>query len=106
MIFKKKYTVLVDDNYHYMDETQRYRLSSFFTLNAAIKSCQRMVDEFLARAYEPGMSSDDLCKSYALFGEDPFIVGAVEAISFSARTYAEQRCQEICRSDPIDQRTV
>ena len=96
MIFKKKYTVMVDDNYHYMDESERYRLGSFFTLNAAIKSCQRIVDQFLAKAYEPGMSPDDLYKCYALFGEDPFIVGADEGVPFSARTYARQRCQEIC----------
>lgn len=95
----KKFTVLVNDNYHYQDEEARYQLGEFDTLPAAITACQRLVDEYLDEAREDPTSSmasaDDLYRSYTTFGPDPFVVGAVEHLPFSAWTYAKQRCQDI-----------
>jgi hypothetical protein len=33
------YTVLVDDNFHYMDKDERYTLGEFESLEAAIIAC-------------------------------------------------------------------
>jgi hypothetical protein len=95
------YKVLVDDNYHYMDESERYELGVFPTLEAAIEASKKIVDEYLLSAYQPGMPIGALLESYTFFGEDPFIVptaGEEGGVLFSARTYARQRCEALCLS--------
>ncbi|HEX4077749.1 MAG TPA: hypothetical protein VHX61_02590 [Rhizomicrobium sp.] len=37
------YTVFVDDNYHYMDASERYTLGEFETLKAAVDACKLIV---------------------------------------------------------------
>ena len=73
------YKVMVDDNYHYMDESERYELGIFSTVEEAIAACKRIVDEFLDKSYEPGMSAETLEKAYQGFGEDPFIIALGES---------------------------
>jgi hypothetical protein len=95
------FKVLVDDNFHYMDESARYELGEFPTLEAAIEASRRIVDEYLRSAYQPGMTTDALLTSYLLFGEDPFILApgsAKPGVLFSARDYARRRCEEMCPS--------
>ena len=89
------YRVTIDDNFHYMDESARLDHGEFETLDAAIEACKKIVDEYLASAYKPGMSAAELNASYTMFGEDPWISGA-QGIPFSAWDYARQRCAEIC----------
>lgn len=94
------FRVLVDDNFHYMDEDERYELGTFPTLDAAIEAAKAVVDDYLthALAQKPGMSADELFASYASFGEDPFVVGpGLNGVPFSARDYARKRCQELKR---------
>jgi hypothetical protein len=91
-----KYKVLVDDNFHYMDESHRYNLGEYKTMEKAIEACKDIVDEFLREYYEPGMSSSELLSQYALYGEDPFIIGEDEKAPFSARDYASERAEDIC----------
>ena len=92
------YTVLVDDNYHFMDETERYTQGDYPTLAAAIQVCQAIVDDFLLSALEPGMTAGRLYHQYTAFGEDPFIQPppGEPAQPFSAWDYARQRCEELC----------
>jgi hypothetical protein len=42
--------------------------------------------------YKPGMSPQELYEVYAMFGNDPFIIGDVSERSFSAWDYARERC--------------
>ena len=91
------FKVFVDDNFHYRDEEERYELGKFTTAEDAIRAAQRIVDEYLADAYRPGMTADVLFRSYTSFGEDPFIVApSTEKVDFSAWSYARQRCAELC----------
>jgi hypothetical protein len=93
------YRLLVDDNYHYMDESERYAVGEFSTLNAAIEAAKKIVDDYLLSAYKKGMTAQELCASYASFGEDPFIMKTPiheDGILFSARDFARLRCDEIC----------
>jgi hypothetical protein len=91
------YRVLVDDNFHYMDESERYELGSYATLEEAIKAAKAVVDSFLSSEYHPGMTADQLYKQYVTFGEDPFIIAPEQSqINFSAWDYARARCQELC----------
>ena len=65
------YTVYVDDNFHYMDESERYKLGEFDDCAAAIAACKQIVDELLL----PNLGqSEDLLVTYGMFGEDPFIM--------------------------------
>jgi len=95
------YKVLVDDNFHYMDESERYELGVFPTLEAAIEASREIVDEYLRSVHQPGMTIETLLTSYLFFGEDPYIVataGEATGVLFSARDYARQRCEEVCRA--------
>jgi hypothetical protein len=94
---EQKYTVLVDDNYRFMDEDERYEVGSFSTLEEAVAACKAIVDEFLHGAYKPGMTAEQLYDGYVGFGEDPFISGPSSG-GYSSWDYAKQRCEEIARS--------
>lgn len=97
------FKVLVDDNFHYMNEAERYELGIYQTLDAAIHAARSVVEEYLLSVYEPGMTTDTLLGTYLFFGEDPFIVATdpgPSGILFSARDYARHRAEEICRPQP------
>ena len=89
------YKVIVADNARYMDRDAHHAHGEFASLEAAIAACKRIVDDYLASAYEPGMTPEALYSSYTSFGEDPFIVSASPG-TFSAWDYARARCREIC----------
>lgn len=93
------YLLYVDDNYHFMDESERTGPKTFATYEAALAEARSIVDDFLANAYKPGMSAGELYRSYTGFGDDPFIVCREvpePPVKFSAWDYASKRCTEIC----------
>ena len=89
------YKVMIDDNFHYMEEDARITHGEYDTLEAAIEACKKIVNDCLEYAYSPGTSAQKLYEYYTMFGEDPWISGG-EGVPFSAWTYAKQRCAEIC----------
>jgi hypothetical protein len=92
------YVVLVDDNFHYMDEQERLRHGAFLTKEEAVAACRELVDTWLADTHKPGMTALELYELYVMFGEDPYVVppsGAVE-VEFSARAYARERAGTVC----------
>ena len=54
----RSYTVMVDDNAHYMDTSERRQFAEFPTCAAAIAACERLVDDYLRSAYRPGMTAE------------------------------------------------
>jgi len=95
-----KYRVFVDDNFHFMDEDERYEHGSYDTLEEAIAVSKGIVDEFLSAHHKPGMTAAELYAGYTGYGEDPFIQGPGSSCAFSAWNYAESRCAEICGPAP------
>jgi hypothetical protein len=92
------YKVFIDDNFHYQDESERVTHGQFETAEQAIAACQTIVDDFLASAFEPGISAAALYDLYKSFGDDPFIVAAdpkAAPAAFSAWDYARERCAAI-----------
>ena len=87
------YQVFVDDNFHFMDQSERYLHGEFDSYEAAIAACKKIVDECLESSYQPEMTSDQLYESYAGFGDDPFIKSDDKSCDFHAREYAKSRCQ-------------
>jgi hypothetical protein len=94
------YRVLVDDNFHYMEEDERYIFGEFHSLDAAIAACKKIVDDFLVANYKSGMTAEDLYDIYTSFGDDPFIRGADTQNAFSAWDYAKTRCEHLCQRPP------
>jgi hypothetical protein len=93
-----KYTVLCDDNFHYMDEGERSAHGQYDSAEAAIAAAKAIVDRSLLFIYRPGMTADVLYDHYTDFGDDPFIRSDDPTCVFSAWTYAQERCPEICRA--------
>ena len=89
----RSYVVFVDDNFHYMDEDERYRLGEYQTYEEAVQACQAIVDEFLASEFKPNVTAAKLYAQYEQFGEDPFIVP--DEKKFSSWEYARKRSHEI-----------
>jgi hypothetical protein len=94
---EKRYTVFVDDNYHFMDESERYKHGVFATPDEAVAQCKMLVDEFLKSAHKPGMTPEELYRHYSTFGDDPWVSPRSES-GFGAWKYARLRCEEMCRS--------
>lgn len=95
----RPFKVMVDDNYHYMDQSERYALGEYATLEEATMAARQVVDEFLQSAHQPGMDAGELMTQYVMFGEDPFIIcsdPAFGGVLFSAREYARWRCDMLC----------
>jgi hypothetical protein len=91
------YRVMIDDNFHYMDQDERVEHGVFATAEEAMAESKRLVDDCLAHLLRAGMTTEQLLEQYYSFGEDPFVVapaGAV-AVKFSAWTYAAHRAAEM-----------
>jgi hypothetical protein len=87
---------MVDDNFHYMDVTERREGADFDTLEAALEQGKRIVDLALRHLYRSGMTPEELYDYYQDFGDDPFIVSSDSRCDFSAWNYAKSRCAAIC----------
>jgi hypothetical protein len=91
-----KYTVICDDNFHFMDESERDTHGQYDSADAAIAAAKAIVDRSLRHLYQPGMTAGRLYDDYMDFGDDPFIRSDDKSCVFSAWKYAEERCPEIC----------
>ena len=94
-----KYQVYVDNNFHYLDESERYLAGSYADCETALKKCVEIVENSLLNEYKPGMSERELVDRYKSFGEDPWISSPHDECRFSAWEYAERRAKVICRND-------
>lgn len=92
-----QYKVMVDDNFHYMDEDERWEFGTFSTAEEALAACRRVVDGSLLEEYRDGATADALYDRYTSFGDEPFVVAPPGAakVDFSARTYARERATEL-----------
>jgi hypothetical protein len=100
------YIVRVEENSHYMDESERYTLGEFTDAEVAISAAKRLVDEDLNSLYRAGMTAEQLYQQYTSFGHDAYIISGNESCQFSARDYAGERCREICsRASEVERHT-
>lgn len=91
-----KYVVRVDDNSHYMDESERYTLGEFEDAESALAAAKKAVDDDLNSFYGAGMTAEQLYQHYTSYGCDPFIISGDGSCQFSAWDYAAKRCHEMC----------
>lgn len=93
------YELLVDDNFHFMDESYRFSAGTFDRYEDAVAKAQAMIDGELVHMLKgkDGVSADELYDLYMGFGNDPFIAGEPQPEEiFSASTYARERCLDLC----------
>ncbi|CAN5454023.1 hypothetical protein BH11PSE11_BH11PSE11_02890 [soil metagenome] len=94
------YAVFVDDNAHYMDQSQRRKAGEFESYHEALKAARAIVENCLQDGYRPGLSAKALYESYVREGDDPYIVASAPSPAveprFSAWDYAKLRCKAIC----------
>lgn len=95
----KKYVVYVDDNFHHMDESERYKLGEYSSCEEATEACKKIVDEFFSHTYDENITYEELYNGYTMYGEDPFIVSGDRDCFFSAWDYAKKRCRELVARD-------
>jgi hypothetical protein len=93
------YSVVVADNFHYMDPDEIYTLGEYSDAGAALEAARRIVNEYLESVYREGMSAGELWGSYQCFGEDPVIVAHGEdKVEFSGWGCARERCAQMCQA--------
>ena len=95
------YIVLVDDNFHFQDESEQYAIIGFATAAAALEKCHQIVETSLMEAYKPGQSVEQIMEHYLLGGEDPWIrsPSGQPGIHFSAGEYAKARALAFVKRD-------
>jgi hypothetical protein len=91
----EKYKVYVDDNYHYMDESERYAVGSYNSLEKALQKCKEITIRSLGDLLEKGITPENLNAQWTMFGEDPFIMGGDGSVPFSARKFITT---ELCKA--------
>jgi guanosine-3',5'-bis(diphosphate) 3'-pyrophosphohydrolase len=101
-----KYNLKVYDNYHYADESEAYNHGLYDTYEEAEIAAKAIVNEFLENNWNRGMNPIILIAQYCLFGEDPVIMPAENPAgkNFSAREYANEIAETICRRLENEQR--
>ena len=86
-----KYTVFVDDNFHFMDEGERCKLGEFKSAEAAIAAARKIVDEFLKGSYtELGRSEIDGIAVEGVESQDVALVPAFLAGPMGRLSAAEK----------------
>ncbi len=93
------FVVMVDDNFHYMDVDERWKLGAYATFAEAVSACKQVVESCLVEYYQAGMDSEALYSQYVMFGDDPFILGPGKPGKFSAWNYAKASAMEICAAN-------
>ncbi len=71
---KKRYSVLIIDNYH-MEPEQDYVIDGFPTLELAIEFARRFVRSSLEDFRKPNQSKEELRKMWYMFGEEAAVLG-------------------------------
>jgi len=102
----KAFEVFVDDNFHYMEEDERYSAGEFDDYEEALVCCRKIVDDFLLQNYKPGMKAEELYDYYLHFGEDPFVRSnktlneSDKAVfdKYSSWEYAKKRSVDMCNT--------
>lgn len=76
------------------------RIGEFATIEEAIATARRIVDEFLRRSFKPGMDAKALFSLYKSEGEYPFVFvddgQSLNVPGFEHSHYAKARAAELC----------
>jgi len=88
----KKYTVYIDNNFHFMDISYRIKYAQYDTIEEAIEACKSITKSSLLEFFESGISTEELVLKYQTFGDDPWVSG-LDNNPFSAWEYAKEEAK-------------
>ena len=95
----ENFRVIVDDNYHHANESDRYTVGSYASLEEALDKCKEITVKSLEHFYEEGITPEKLSAQWAMFGEDPYIFTGKGSVPFSARKFVTtELCKKIIAS--------
>ena len=80
------YVVRVDDNFHFMDESERIDAGEYETYQEAEERGKEIVERNLQECLMENKTAQELLSTYKMYGEDPFIDGLLGA-SLPTRTF-------------------
>src|SRR5688572_10845505 len=76
------------------------RIGEFTTMEEAVATARKIVDEFLSISFKPGMGAKSLLSLYKREGEYPFVFRdddkSVNVPEFEHSHYAKDRAAEVC----------
>jgi crotonobetainyl-CoA:carnitine CoA-transferase CaiB-like acyl-CoA transferase len=108
---KPTFTVQVDDNFHFMDEDERWTAGTYGSLQKALDKCLQMVGQDLRQGYRSEITATDLYESYTTMGDDPRVVDPVarnqhiqwlyERVGEAAATRTVEEWLALCREHGI-----
>jgi hypothetical protein len=97
---EKGYRVVVDDNYHYMDEDSRWVKGEYTTFEEALAVARKMVEDFF-HDRNRRHTAKQLYDAFTMMGDDPWIEsfgGAAQPPEkFSAWAYAKEYTKRLCQ---------
>jgi len=97
---EKGYRVVVDDNYHYMDEDSRWVKGEYATFEEALTVARNMVEGFFENRNRRH-TAKQLYDAFTMMGDDPWIEpfgGAAEPPErFSAWAFAKAYTKCLCQ---------
>jgi hypothetical protein len=88
-----------------VDDDSIYTHGRFHSWEEAVQAAKDIVDSCLSEYMRPSMLAEELFSQYQTFGDDPFIVSLSDDKDdeddefFSARAYARERCEVLCKQD-------
>jgi hypothetical protein len=88
----QQWYVKVYDNFHYMDESETYRMGPYESAAAALAIARGVVENSLRQSLASLSTTTDLdalIRNYRMFGEDPTVEGE-HPVAFSAWDYVDQ----------------
>jgi len=94
------FTVYVDDNWNFGDESSRYKLAEFETYEEAVEACKAFLNESLEEELKEDRPVEEsgnmgIYGKYCLGGDDPWIQPVPEGRErFSGREYVLQWCKD------------
>jgi hypothetical protein len=86
------FDVYIDDNFHYMDASERVHLGAFETYEEALAEAKRIVETSVRESWGKGLSAEEIYRRYQMFGDDPFII---PGRGFSAWRYAREFAERL-----------
>lgn len=95
LVLARTWVVLVDDNFHFMDEDERYVLGTYPNYLSAENACKALLRRELRgiHADKPEASAGELYGEWLSFGESPFIEGG----AFIASGYVREEANRLTR---------
>jgi hypothetical protein len=87
------------DNFHYADGGDWMTNGEFDSADEALACAQGIIDAFLEKEYQPGISAKDLQRRFQTFGEVPCFRNE-EGLAFEPYDYLARRIKELTGEEP------